>query len=479
MAMLDDKTIAAIKGPEPGKTVMRIKEPNVEGLWLRVTKRADKAGVERVSKSWEFYWTKPDGKLGCIGLGRWVEPPENGKRQPRNTRTARQARIEADKLAEGLDRGEQPIGLRQAKAEQRAAEAEAARALKIEEARTKTFASAVDDYLEKKDAELDSARHRQIWRSSFVRYATPILGEMSVAEITMQDILRVLTQPLRDKTEKPIAGTSLWEDRTETASRLRNRIEAVLSAATVAGYRSGDNPARWVGYLEHKLPSPTKLTKNKKENQPALAVTELPTWFAELRKREGMGARALEFATLVCARSGEVRGMTWDEVHDLDGDKPMWVIGKDRTKTATEYRVPLAPQAVKLLKSLPRMADTDLVFFAPRGGQLSDMTISKVMKTMHEAKAKADGIGWIDPTSKRPAVPHGTCRSTPRQWFAETGVDRDLAEMMLGHKVGSEVERAYQRSDMIERRRALAAAWAAFAMGQAPAENVVPLRGAV
>lgn len=482
MAMLDDKTIAAITGPEPGKTVMRIKEPSVEApgaLWLRVTKRADKAGEERVSKSWEFFWTKPDGKLGCIGLGRWIEPPAAGKRQPPNTRTARQARIEADRLAEGLAKGEQPVGQRQAKAVMRAAKAEAERAKKIEDARAKTFASAVEDYLEKKDAELDSARHRQIWRSSFVRYAVPVIGDMAVSEITREDILRVLNQPLRDlKSDKPIAGTSLWSDRTETASRLRNRCEAVLSAATFAGYRSGDNPAAWKGNLEHILPSPTKLTKNKKENQPALAVSELPTWFAKLRKREGMGARALEFATLVCARSGEVRGMTWDEVHDLDGDKPVWVIGKDRTKTTTEYRIPLAPQAVKLLKSLDRMADSNLVFFAPRGGQLSDMTISKVMKTMHEAKAKADGIGWIDPTSKRPAVPHGTCRSTPRQWFAETGVDRDLAEMMLGHKVGSEVERAYQRSDMIERRRALAASWAAYCMGQEPAKNVVPLRGA-
>jgi hypothetical protein len=108
MAMLDDKTVAAIKGPEPGKTVMRIKEHSVEApgaLWLRVTKRADKAGDERVSKSWEFFWTKPDGKLGCIGLGRWIEPPAAGKRQPPNTRTARQARIEADRLAEtGVDR---------------------------------------------------------------------------------------------------------------------------------------------------------------------------------------------------------------------------------------------------------------------------------------------------------------------------------------------------------------------------------------
>lgn len=466
--LLDDKTIKSIKGPKPGAKVTRHSDGG--GLWLRVTKRTDKAGVERVSKSWEFYFTVK-GKTSCTGLG----PYAPTDRHP--GLTLAEARDKAVELRRVVKDKLNPVELNRAAAE---ADAEAERAKKIEQARTKTFASAVEDYLEKKDAELDSARHRQIWRSSFVRYAVPIIGDMAVSEISREDILRVLNQPLRDlKSDKPLAGTSLWSDRTETASRLRNRLEAVLSAATVAGYRSGDNPAAWKGNLEHILPSPTKLTKNKKENQPALAVTELPTWFAELRKREGMGARALEFATLVCARSGEVRGMTWDEVHDLDGDKPMWVIGKERTKTATEYRVPLAPQAVKLLKALPRMADTDLVFFAPRGGQLSDMTISKVMKTMHEAKAKADGVGWIDPKSKRPAVPHGTCRSTPRQWFAETGVDRDLAEMMLGHQVSSAVERAYQRSDMIERRRALAAAWAAFAMGQAPAENVVPLRGAV
>lgn len=476
MPRLDDKTIAAIKGPEPGKTVLRIKEPDVEppgALWLRVTKRTDKAGVERVSKSWEFYWTKPDGKLGCIGLGGWVAPPENGKRQPPDTRTARQARIEADRLAQRLLTGEQPVGQRQTKAEAVAEQKEAERARKVEAARTKSFKSAVEDYLEKKDAELENERHRQIWRSSLVRYALPIIGEMAVAEITMQDVLRVMNQKVEGE-----GGATLWECRTESASRLRNRIEAVLSWATVAGFRSGDNPARWTGNLKEMLPAPSKIAK--KENQPALAIADLPTWFADLRKREGTGARALEFAVLCCSRSGEVRGATWGEFTGLDGDKPMWVIGKDRTKTGAEYRVPLSPEAVKLLKAQPRMTGNDLVFPAPRGrGELSDMTISKVMKTMHEAKAKADGIGWIDPTSKRPAVPHGTCRSTPRQWFAETGVERDLAEMMLGHKVGSEVERAYQRSDMIERRRALATAWAAFCHGQAPADNVVPLRGAV
>ena len=227
---------------------------------------------------------------------------------------------------------------------------------------------------------------------------------MAVSEVTREDILRVLNQPLRDlKSDKPIAGSSLWSDRTETASRLRNRLEAVLSAATVAGYRSGDNPAALKGNLEHILPSPTKLTKNKKENQPALAVSELPTWFAELRKREGMGAKALMFATFVCARSGEIRGMTWDEIHDLDGDKPMWVLGKERTKTATEYRVPLAPQAVELLKALPRMAGTNLVFFATLECELLDR---RKFKTKAEARVACFEFieGWYNPSRRHSAL---------------------------------------------------------------------------
>ncbi len=464
---LKDKEIRAITGPEPGKKVMRVNDGG--GLFLRVTKHTDRKGVERVSKSWEFFFTL-NSKTSCTGLGSFAE---TDKAPGLTLKVARDKAYEMRKIVED---GRNPVEDKAAKkAAQAEAKIEAERLRQVEAARKKTFADAVEDYLKKKDAELENDRHRQTWRSSLYAYALPIIGEMHVAEVGMQDVLRVLTQEFRDKSGE-VVGT-LWECRTETASRLRNRIEAVLSWATVSGFRTGDNPARWVGNLKELLPAPSKIAT--KENQPALAVSELHTWFADLRKREGMGARALEFAVLCCSRSGEVRGMTWDEVRDLDGDKPMWILGKDRTKTATEYRIPLAPDAVKLLKAMPRQPGNDLVFFAPRGGQLSDMTISKVMKAMHQAKLKKDGIGWIDPTSKRPAVPHGTCRSTPRQWFAETGVDRDLAEMMLGHKVGSEVERSYQRSDMIERRRAVAAAWSAFAMGRAPAENVVPLKAGV
>lgn len=464
---LDDKEIRAVKGPEPGKKVMRLNDGG--GLFLRVTAHTDKKGVERVSKSWEFFFTMKN-KTSCAGLGPFAE---DRQAPGLSLKAARDKAYELRKLVEA---GTNPVEDKRSRdAEQVAAKAEAERLKRVEAARMKTFKAAVEDYLEKKDAELSNDRHRQTWRSSLYAYAMPIIGDKHVAEITMQDVLLVLNQKFEDKSGK-VLGT-LWEARTETASRLRNRIEAVLSWATVAGFRTGDNPARWAGNLKEMLPAPSKIAT--KDNQPALAVSDMPTWFADLRKRQGMGARALEFAVLCCSRSGEVRGATWDEFRDLDGDRPMWVISKDKTKSGAEYRIPLSPAAVKLLKSLPHKAGENHVFFAPRGGEMSDMTLSKVMKTMHEAKAKKDGKGWIDPTSKRPAVPHGTCRSTPRQWFAELGVERDLAEMMLGHKVGSEVERAYQRSDMIERRRAVGLSWAAFCHGEAVADNVVSLRAGV
>lgn len=271
----------------------------------------------------------------------------------------------------------------------------------------------------------------------------------------------------------------IWVSKTETASRLRGRIEAVLQAATVAGHRSGENPALWRGNLEYMLAKPSKVATV--DNQPALSPDDAPAWFTELRQRDGMGARALEFLALTAARSGEVRGAAWSEI---DLARGIWTVPANRMKAGREHRVALPPEAVSLLESLPRFAGNPLVFPAHRGGQLSDMTLSAVMRRMHEARVEADqeqaqapladdAGGWRDPKNNRPAVPHGL-RSTFRQWAAERGFPRDMAEMALAHFIGSEVERAYQRSDMLERRRAMMAAWAGFLMGT-EAANVVPL----
>jgi integrase len=163
---------------------------------------------------------------------------------------------------------------------------------------------------------------------------------------------------------------------------------------------------------------------------------------------------------LTAARSGEVRGATWDEI---DLDAALWIVPAVRMKMKTEHRVPLTPAAVELLRDMLPFSDT-LVFPAPRGGQLSDATLSATMKRMHEAKHKEDKVGYIDRVSKRPAVPHGL-RSTFRDWAAErTTYDRDMAELALAHKVANAVEAAYRRGDMMEKRRAMMRDWEAFLM---------------
>ena len=319
----------------------------------------------------------------------------------------------------------------------------------LAEKRRLTFAQAMENTLKARTAEFRNEKHKKQWRATLDAYAVPMLGNRAVSDIGVSDVLRVL---------EPI-----WTDKTETASRLRGRIEAVLSWATVAGHRTGDNPARWRGNLDAVLPKPGKVAKAK--HNPALSLADAADWFTDLRKRDGMATRALEFVALTAARSGEVRGATWAEI-DLDAG--VWIIPAERMKAQREHRVPLTQEAVALLKALPRMQGSDLVFPAARGGALSDMALSACMKRIHEAR---DG-GYLDPRSGRPAVPHGL-RSTFRDWAAErTEFERDMAEIALAHNVGSTVERAYRRGDMIEKRRQMMAAWARFLKGEAGAKVV-------
>jgi integrase len=344
-------------------------------------------------------------------------------------------------------------------------------------ARPLTFAECVRDYADAKLSEFKSEKHRKQWLSSLERLALPSLGDKLVRDIGTPDVLRMLEPH--------------WRERTVTAKKLRGRLEAVLTWATVSGHREGDNPAAWRGNLKELLPAPGKVAKA--QHHPALAPGDVPRWWLALAQREGMAARALQFLALTAARSGEVRGMTWEEIDlggrdrtDLTDKTPVatpatsatWTIPASRMKAEREHRVPLTPEAVALLKSLPRMEGSPYVFFAPRGRMLSDMSISAVMRRMQEAELKADRPGFLDPRSKRPAVPHGL-RSTFRQWAAERGYPRDMAEIALAHWQGSEVERAYQRSDMLERRRAMMSDWAGALSGKAePADNVVKLGSA-
>jgi integrase len=300
-----------------------------------------------------------------------------------------------------------------------------------------TFSEAVEKYLAVKLAEFRNDKDRRQLRSTLDRYAAPILGMKLVAEIEMPDVLRVLLP--------------IWSDKTVTASRLRGRIEAVLSWATVAGHRTGDNPAI-----------------SKRRKWPAVAQADAPRWWHDLSRRDGMAARALQFATMTAARSGEVREMTWAEV---DFKKALWNVPDVRMKMERPHRVPLTPEAVALLRGLPRMEGSEFVFFAPRGGALSDMSFSAVMRRMQEAEVKAGRTGYLDSESGRPAVPHGL-RSTFRDWAAEHGFERDMAEIALSHDAGSDVERAYRRTDMLERRRGMMDSWGRFLRGEAGAKVV-------
>jgi len=248
----------------------------------------------------------------------------------------------------------------------------------------------------------------------------------------------------------------LWRDKTETATRVRGRIEAVLDWATVRGYRTGENPARWKGHLEQLLPKPGKVSKVK--HFAAVDVDAVAGFVSALRNVGGMGARALEFGILTAARSGEVRGALWSEI---DLQAAQWVIPAERMKGKKEHRVPLSKQAIELLEALPRFDKVVLVFPGTKNQMLSDMTLSAVMRRM-----KVD------------AVPHGF-RSTFRDWAAErTNFPRDLAEMALAHVIESKVEAAYRRGDMLAKRLKMMQAWADYCDTIPKAGNVVPFKAA-
>jgi integrase len=191
-----------------------------------------------------------------------------------------------------------------------------------------------------------------------------------------------------------------------------------------------------------------------------------------LQGRDGFGARALEFLALTATRSQEIRGAVWDEV---DLDKALWIIPGTRMKMDREHRIPLSSAAVALLQALPRLQDNPLLFPAARGGELSDMTLSAAMKRMHATDVAAGGAGFVDRTSKRPAVPHGL-RSTFRDWVAErTTYPGDMAEVALAHRISNAVEASYRRGDMVEKRRKMMGDWAAYLTGVERSGNVVRL----
>ena len=305
-------------------------------------------------------------------------------------------------------------------------------ALKAEQAKAITFQEAAHSYIKAIESEWRNPKHAKQWTATLEAYAFPIMGGMLARDVALPHVLKVL---------EPI-----WQSKTVTAARLRGRIESVLDWATTRGYRTGENPARWRGHLDNLLAAPNKI--KGEEHYPAVPIVDAGAFLKALRSKVGMGARALEFTMLTAARSGEVRGATWAEI---DLDVKVWTIPAGRMKAGREHCEPLSDAAIKLLVGQPRVKGSDFVFTSPRGGALSDMTLSKLMKGM-DYKAK-DG---------RVCVPHGL-RSTFRDWAAErTSYPREVVEAALAHTNADKTEAAYLRTNLLAKRAKLMAEWAKF-----------------
>lgn len=309
--------------------------------------------------------------------------------------------------------------------------------------KNKTFRECAKAYMDAHASDYTNDKHRKQWPATLETYAFPLIGNMLVADITMRDVMRVLEQ---ESTAPDGKVGKLWYSKTETAKRLLGRIKTVLDYATVNEYRSGTNPAQWTGYLATQLPSPKKL--QVVEHHPAVPYQLMGEFMSKLRQNNSISAKALEFLILTAVRSGSVRQAEWTEI---DLSKKLWVIPAEHTKARQEHRVPLPPQAIQLLKSLPIIAGSPFVFPSPTGKALSDMALSQLMRGMRER-----GELTFD------AVPHGF-RSTFRDWAAEqTAYPDEIRKVASGHTVGDAVKEAYQRTDLLDKRRRLMQEWADF-----------------
>jgi integrase len=394
-----------------------------DGLGLRLEIRSANSGswVSRYERNGVEHWLG----LGSCRVFSLSEARERNRR-------VRQ------KLADGVD----PLS------ERRAAQA----AERAAAAKMVTFTEAAESYIAGNASKWRNQKHAAQWSATLATYAFPIIGALSVAAIDVPLVLKVLEQHIAAEP----AG-SFWTTRTETASRTRGRIEAVLDWATARELRSGDNPASWktIGKVLPARPA-------RVEHHAALPYAELPALMVELAKREGVAARALEFTILVAARSGETLGGLWPEI---DFAKKIWTVPAARMKSGDEHVVPLAPAVTALLRSLPREAGNDHVFIgtkASRGLAHTAMT------------------GELAALGRRNLTVHGF-RSTFADWVSEqTAYSYDVREAALAHRVGDKSERAYSRTTQLARRRQLMDAWATYCLTAPVAEagdNVVAMGG--
>lgn len=393
------------------------------GLTLQITATG--------AKSWLFRYMVA-GKPFGMGLG------------PTHTVSLAEARLKALSARKLLLDGINPL----------AAKKQSQIAAALASAKVMTFDQCAKAYILAHKAGWKNAKHGDQWTNTLNTYASPVFGHLPVAEIDTGLVVKCLAP--------------IWVSKTETATRVRGRIESVLGWATTSGSRTGENPARWKGHLENLLATISKTSRTK--NHPSLPWPRIGAFMSALRLREGASARAVEFAILTACRSGEVRGARWAE---FDSTGKLWTIPAERMKAKREHQVPLSDAALAVLASMPRDGDDDVVFAGTKGQPLSDMSLTAVIRRMNGDKNPV----WVDANGAVITV-HGF-RSSFRMWAAETtNYPREVAEHALAHQLPDAVERAYQRGSQFAKRAALMEEWAVYC-GKVPADAAVkPIRGA-
>ena len=370
--------------------------------------------------SWVFRYTMPGRRVREMGLGgtSWVSLGE--------------ARDLARKYKAMTRQGIDPIGFRDAAVAKNLAAS----------ATVMTFDQCAEIYIRQHRAAWSNPVHAAEWPSSLRRYASPIIGSMSIASIETAHISKILDP--------------IWTTKTQTAKRLRGRIEAVIGWATVKGFRQGDNPARWSGHLQNALPAPGKVSKVKPIA--SLPYADLPAFMAELRKHDDVAALALQLLALSCVRASDIIDARWA---DIDVGKRIWTI-PSFSKVHREHRVPLSTAAVAVIEKVRQHgAGGELLFARDGGGRLYKNMLGRLLARM----------GRTDFT------PHGF-RSTFRTWAQErTNYPREICEAVLGHSIGSAVEKSYARSDFYEKRARIMEEWGRFCLRPTTPADVVPLHG--
>jgi integrase len=376
------------------------------GLYLQVTRHPV---LGNIRKSWLVRYRADTGKIREIGIGSIEDV------------SLADAREKAAQVRQRVREGRDLIAERQTER----------KAALVKKAREMTFEQCAEAYVAAHEGSWRNDKHKAQWSSTLKTYAYPVFGKVPVDEITVAMIMKVLDP--------------IWSTKTETASRLRGRLENILDWATVREYRTGENPARWRGHLEKALPA-AKNKARKVRHHAALPIDDVPAFMTELATQPGISALAFRFTILTATRTSEAICARWDEI---DFDERAWLIPEDRMKAGRPHRVPLSDAALAILQTM-RGHDPVHVFPGLKTGKpISNMAFLMTLRRMGRTDLTAHGF-----------------RSTFRDWAAErTEFQGEVAEAALAHVVGNKVEAAYRRGDLFEKRRALMEAWAGFAGG--------------